>query len=80
MRWSCPRLSFLNDALNVVVRHIVRLSLRNDVLQLGVCCRVCAAAFFNGNGKLTADLCEDLRSCTVGLFFLSLNIIPLGMS
>ena len=72
--------SFLNDALNVVVRHIVRLSLRNDVLQLGVCCRVCAAAFFNGNGKLTADLCEDLRSCTVGLFFLSLNIIPLGMS
>ena len=37
MRWSCPRLRLLlNDALNVVVRHIVRLSLRNDVLQLGV--------------------------------------------
>ena len=70
---------FLNDALNVVVRHIVRLSLRNQGCQLGVGSGV-AAAFLNGNSDLATDLGENLGTGAIGLFFLALNVIPFAMS
>ena len=72
-------LGALDDALNVIIRHTVRLSLSNQGCQLGVGSGV-AAAFLNGNSDLAADLGENLGTGAIGLFFLALNVIPFAMS
>ena len=72
-------LGALDDALNVIIRHTVRLSLSNQGCQLGVGSGV-AAAFLNGNSDLATDLGENLGTGAIGLFFLALNVIPFAMS
>ena len=70
---------FFDDALDVVVGHVVRLRLGDDVLQLGVARRV-GTALAHGDGDLATDLGEDLRAGVIGLFFLSFDGAPFGMS
>ena len=72
-------LGALDDALNVIIRHTVRLSLSNQGCQLGVGSGV-AAALLNGHGDLAADLSENLGAGAVGLFLFTLDVIPFAMS
>ena len=71
---------FFDDALDVVVGHIVRLGFGDAVLQFGVGVRIGAAALFHRHSDLATDFGEDFGFLTVGLFFFALDIIPLRMS
>ena len=66
-----------DDALDVVVGHVVSLCLGDGVLQLGVRRRVSAAALFDRHRNLTAHFGKNLGLLPVGFFLLAFNIVPL---
>ena len=72
-------LSALDDALDVIVGYAVGLGLRDQRGQLGVGGGV-AAALFNSDRDLTADLGENLGAGAVGLFLFAFNVVPFAMS
>ena len=69
-----------DDALDVVVGHVVGLCLGDGILQLGVGRRVGAAALLDRNRDLTAHLGKNLGLLPVCFFLLALNIVPFRMS
>ena len=71
--------SLFDDAFDVVVRYVVGFRFLNQIAQLAVGIRVCAA-FLDGDGDLLSDLCEDLGALRVGLLFFMHNIFPFAVS
>ena len=67
--------SFLDNALDVVVRHVVCLCLCDKVAKLAVVVRV-RAALADNYCYLTSDLCEDFALNSVRCFLFTLDIIP----
>ena len=65
--------SLLNRALNIIVRHIRRLRLRDNVLQFAVLRRICAAASLDRDYNFATDLGKDLAFRSVGLCLLIFN-------
>ena len=72
--------SLLDNALDVFVRHIVRLGFGDAVTQLGIGSRIGAASLTYGNGYLAPDLGKYFGSGAVDLLFFSLDCAPFGMS
>ena len=68
----------LDGALDIVVGHIRRLRLRDDVRELGVGGRIGVIA--RRNGDLSAEFREDLAAGGVRLALLRLNIVPFAMT
>lgn len=68
-----------DDAVDVVVWHVVCLCLCNQVTQLAVVHRV-RSALTNRYCHFTTDLGKDFSLLGIGLFFFTLDIIPLRMS
>ena len=72
-------LSALDDAHDVVVRHVQALRLGDQIAQLAVHVGV-AAALTHSHADFAANLGEDLSLLAVGLFLLALNVVPFAMS
>ena len=68
-----------DDAFDIVVGHIRRLCLGNDVLQLGVARRV-GTALLDRHRDLAADLGKHLCAGVIGLFLFAFDGTPFGMS
>ena len=71
--------SLLDAAVDRVVRHVVGLCLRDNVLQLTVVVRI-RTAFLNGNGDFSSETGKHFTLCGVVLFFLVFNVGKFGMS
>ena len=69
----------LNSTLNVIVGHVVCLSLCDKIAKLRVVVGV-GTACLNSNSHFLTDLGKDLGLGSVCLLLLMLNIIPLRMS
>ena len=66
---------FFDYAVDIVVRHVVCLSLGDNIAQLSVYVGV-GTACADDHGKLTTYSREDLGSCLIGLFLFSFNGTP----
>ena len=71
---------FFDDALDVVVGHVRRLRLGDGVLQLGVDRGIGAAACFNGDDQLSADLGKNLGASRVVFALFLFDGTPFVMS
>ena len=69
----------LYEAVDIIVRDIVGLSLLNKLSKLRVAGGI-SAAFLYCNYDFTAYLCENLGSCAVLLTLFSFNRTPFRMS
>ena len=71
--------SLRNRTLDVLVRHIARLRLGDNVAELAVDGGI-ASAVTDGNRNLTTDFCKDFSALCVSLALFMLNIRPFRMT
>ena len=62
-------------SFDIIIGDVVRLGLGDDVLELGIDCRI-GASGFDGDSYLTAYLCKDFGARSVGLFLLAFDRTP----
>ena len=70
---------FFNDAVDIIVGHIIGLRLCNHIPQFGVRGWI-RPAFPHRYANFTADFREDFCTLAVRFFLLALDRAPLGMS
>ena len=71
---------FFDNAFDVVIGNVCRLSLGDSILELGVYRRISAAACLNRDDQLSADFCKNLCTCSVVFAFFLLDCAPFIMS